>query len=76
MKKDGEKKKTTTQLRQEIELFQKSIKRQQQALYATVALFFLCIALVHLLIVYIDQLKASAKHLVQHFLPKIVHQEL
>ena len=71
--KNGEKKKTTLQLQQEIE---KLIKRQQQALYATVAIFFICIALVHLLIVYIDPLKTSAKHLVQHFLPKIVHQEL
>ena len=74
--KNGEKKKTTSQIQQEIDLVQKTIKRQQQALYATVVIFFICIALVHLLIVYIDQLKASAKHLVQHFLPKIVHQEL
>ena len=75
MKNDGEKK-SITQLQRDIDLLQKNIKRQQQALYATVGILFICMALVHLLIVYIDPLKASAKHLVQHFLPKIVHQEL
>jgi len=74
--KHGKKKKTAAQLRQEIDLVQQSIKRQKQALYATVVIFFICIALGHLLIVYISPLKASAKHLVKHFLPKIVHQEL
>jgi len=68
--------KSETQIRHEIDLVQRGINRQQQALYATVAIFALCIALGHLLIVYIHPLKASAKHLLEHFLPKIVHQEL
>jgi len=76
MKQHAGEKKNVTQLQHEIDLVQKSINRQQQALYTTVGLFFLCIALVHLLIVYIHPLKASSKHLLQHFLPKIVHQEL
>jgi hypothetical protein len=68
--------KSAAQVQQEIDLIQRGINRQRQALYVAVAICFLCSALGHLLIVYIQPLKASVNHLLQHLLPKIVHQEL
>ena len=68
--------KSASQIQQEIDQVQRSIDRQRQALFVAVAICFFFSALGHLLIVYIKPLKASANHLLQHFLPKIVHQEL